>query len=79
MEDPESHISEITSSDLQNLIDNGTISGGMIPKAQACLEAVQAGVGSAHMVDGRISHVILLELFTDSGIGTMVLPDQEKK
>lgn len=79
MEDPESHISEITSSDLQNLIDNGTISGGMIPKAKACLEAVQAGVGSAHMVDGRISHVILLELFTDSGIGTMVLPDQEKK
>ena len=79
MEDPESHISEITSSDLQNLINNGTISGGMIPKAQACLEAVQAGVGSAHMVDGRISHVILLELFTDSGIGTMVLPDQEKK
>ena len=79
MEDPESHISEITSSDLQNLIDNGTISGGMIPKAQACLEAVEAGVGSAHMVDGRISHVILLELFTDSGIGTMVLPDQEKK
>ena len=79
MEDPESHISEIMSSDLQNLIDNGTISGGMIPKAQACLEAVQAGVGSAHMVDGRISHVILLELFTDSGIGTMVLPDQEKK
>ena len=79
MEDPESHISEITSSDLQNLIDNGTISGGMIPKAQACLEAVQAGVGSAHMVDGRISHVILLELFTDSGIGTMVLPAQEKK
>ena len=79
MEDPESHISEITSSDLQNLIDNGTISGGMIPKAQACLEAVEAGVGSAHMVDGRISHVILLELFTDSGIGTMVLPGQEKK
>ena len=79
MEDPESHISQIMSSDLQNLIDNGTISGGMIPKAQACLEAVQAGVGSAHMVDGRISHVILLELFTDSGIGTMVLPDQEKK
>ena len=78
-EDPESHISEITSSDLQTLIDNGTISGGMIPKAQACLEAVEAGVGSAHMVDGRISHVILLELFTDSGIGTMVLPDQEKK
>ena len=79
MEDPESHITEITSSDLQKLIDNGTISGGMIPKAQACLEAVEAGVGSAHMVDGRISHVILLELFTDSGIGTMVLPDQEKK
>ncbi len=79
MEDPKSHVSEITAFDLQVMIDDGTISGGMIPKAEACLEAVKAGVGSAHMVDGRISHVILLELFTDSGIGTMVLPDQEKK
>jgi acetylglutamate kinase len=45
----------------------------MIPKAQACIDAVRAGVGSAHMVDGRLPHVLLLELFTDVGIGTMVL------
>ena len=51
----------------------------MIPKAKACLEAIDAGVGSAHMIDGRVPHVILLELFTDSGIGTMVLPDQENE
>ena len=79
MEDPESHISEIEISNLEEMVEGGTISGGMIPKAKACLEAIEAGVGSAHMVDGRIPHVILLELFTDSGIGTMVLPDQENK
>ncbi|CAI8294100.1 MAG: Acetylglutamate kinase [Acidimicrobiales bacterium AG-410-I20] len=79
MEDPESHISEIEISNLKEMVEGGTISGGMIPKAKACLEAIEAGVGSAHMVDGRVPHVILLELFTDSGIGTMVLPDQENK
>ena len=63
------------SSGLAALTADGTISGGMIPKVQACVDAVEAGVGSAHMVDGRIPHVLLLELFTDMGIGTMVLPD----
>ncbi|SVA03814.1 uncharacterized protein METZ01_LOCUS56668 [marine metagenome] len=46
----------------------------MIPKAQACIDAVAGGVASAHMVDGRVPHVVLLELFTDAGIGTMVRP-----
>ena len=73
--DPSSRISRIDLSGLAALIDNGAISGGMIPKVQACVDAVEAGVGSAHMVDGRIPHVLLLELFTDLGIGTMVLPD----
>ena len=73
--DPLSRISRIDLSGLAALIDNGAISGGMIPKVQACVDAVEAGVGSAHMVDGRIPHVLLLELFTDLGIGTMVLPD----
>jgi|TARA_B100001750_G_scaffold122438_1_gene97180 acetylglutamate kinase len=73
--DPSSRISRIDLSGLAALIDNGAISGGMIPKVQACVDAVEAGVGSAHMVDGRIPHVLLLELFTDMGIGTMVLPD----
>ena len=75
MDDPSSRISRIDLSGLAALTADGTISGGMIPKVQACIDAVEAGVGSAHMVDGRIPHVLLLELFTDLGIGTMVLPD----
>ena len=75
VDDPPSRISRIDLSGLAALIDNGAIIGGMIPKVQACVDAVEAGVGSAHMVDGRIPHVLLLELFTDVGIGTMVLPD----
>jgi len=77
VDDPSSRISRIDLSGLAALIENGAISGGMIPKVRACVDAVKAGVGSAHMVDGRIPHVLLLELFTDIGIGTMVLPDGE--
>lgn len=73
--DPSSRISRVDLTGLAALTADGTISGGMIPKVQACVDAVEAGVGSAHMVDGRIPHVVLLELFTDLGIGTMVLPD----
>ncbi len=77
VDDPSSRISRIDLSGLAALIENGAISGGMIPKVRACVDAVKAGVGAAHMVDGRIPHVLLLELFTDIGIGTMVLPDGE--
>ncbi len=73
--DPASKISKIGSSSLNDLIDKGIVKSGMIPKAQACIDAIKEGVGSAHMVDGRIPHVLLLELFTDAGIGTMVLPE----
>ncbi len=75
VDDPSSRISRVDLTGLAALTADGTISGGMIPKVQACVDAVEAGVGSAHMVDGRIPHVVLLELFTDLGIGTMVLPD----
>ena len=75
VDDPSTRISRIDLSGLDALFADGTISGGMIPKVRACMDAVEAGVGSAHMVDGRIPHVVLLELFTDVGIGTMVLPD----
>jgi acetylglutamate kinase len=51
------------------------LSGGMIPKMEACLTAVRGGVPRAHVLDGRLPHAILLEIFTDSGIGTMVVPD----
>ena len=73
-EDPDTLISRLDVERLGVLMADGTIKGGMTPKAQACLDAVNAGVGSAHMVDGRIPHVLLLELFTDAGIGTMVFP-----
>ena len=51
---------------------DGTIAGGMIPKVESCTHAVRGGVRRAHILDGRIAHVLLLEIFTDEGIGTMI-------
>jgi acetylglutamate kinase len=65
-------ISTIDIDDIQGLIDDDTISGGMIPKVTCCLDAVNAGVQKAHIIDGRIEHACLLEIFTDKGIGTAV-------
>ena len=61
--------------EIRALIAAETISGGMIPKVEACIHAVESGATSAHMLDGRIPHVLLLELFTDAGIGTMITGD----
>jgi acetylglutamate kinase len=65
-------ISELTAAELERLLPG--LSAGMIPKMEACLTAVRGGVPQAHVLDGRLSHAVLLEIFTDSGIGTMVLP-----
>jgi acetylglutamate kinase len=65
-------ISTIDIGDVQALIDNDTISGGMIPKVTCCLDAINAGVHKAHIIDGRVEHACLLEIFTDLGIGTAV-------
>jgi acetylglutamate kinase len=65
-------ISTIDIGDIQGLIDDETISGGMIPKVSCCLDAVNAGVHKAHIIDGRVEHACLLEIFTDKGIGTAV-------
>jgi len=70
-------ISELTVSDLAAMLPG--LSGGMIPKMQACLTAVCGGVARAHVLDGRLPHAVLLEIFTDSGIGTMVVPDGEQR
>ncbi len=70
-------IRQTTASELEALVGDGTIAGGMIPKVLACVHAVRNAVGRAHILDGRIAHVLLLEIFTDAGIGTMVLADQE--
>jgi acetylglutamate kinase len=72
VDDPSSLIGRVGAADLQALVDAGTLRGGMIPKIAACIHAVESGVGSAHIVDGRRPHVMLLELFTDEGIGTMI-------
>jgi acetylglutamate kinase len=62
----------LTAGQVQSLIADGTISGGMLPKVQCALEAVQGGVKSAHIIDGRVEHAVLLELFTDEGVGTFI-------
>jgi acetylglutamate kinase len=66
-------ISQLTAGELAGLLPG--LSAGMIPKMTACLDAVRAGVPQAHVLDGRLPHAVLLEIFTDSGIGTMVVPD----
>jgi acetylglutamate kinase len=70
--DAASLISHIDAPALQARMDAGSLTGGMIPKINACLHAVGGGVGSAHLLDGRVPHVLLLELFSDAGIGTMI-------
>ena len=65
-------ISSINERKIKGLIKNGHISGGMIPKVTCCLEALKEGVAKAHIVDGRIKHAVLLEVFTDVGIGTQI-------
>jgi acetylglutamate kinase len=72
IDDAASLIQRITVDELSALIADGTISGGMIPKVESCMQAVRGGVKSAHILDGRIAHVLLLELFTDQGVGTMI-------
>lgn len=66
-------ISTIQAKDSRNLIDNGTVTGGMIPKINCCVEALKGGVRKAHIIDGRKEHAILLEIFTNEGIGTEVV------
>ena len=65
-------IYEITNNEIQELINKGVISGGMIPKVLGCLEAMNSGVNSVHIIDGRVPHCLLLEIFTKTGIGTMI-------
>jgi acetylglutamate kinase len=72
VDDPASLVASVSIAEVEAMVGDGTVSGGMIPKVEACVAAVRAGAHSAHMLDGRIPHVLLLELFTDAGIGTMV-------
>jgi acetylglutamate kinase len=66
-------VSSVNKAEVMKMIDDGTISGGMIPKVMSCLHALEAGTSKVHMVDGRVPHALLLEIFTDSGIGTEIV------
>ena len=75
-DDVGSIISTLTEPEVMELQAAGVITGGMIPKVESCLHAVKGGVGAAHILDGRVAHVTLLELLTDAGVGTMFISDE---
>ena len=76
-QDPETLLSHITVSEAKQYIESGVIEGGMIPKVEGCIQSVESGVRRTHILDGTIPHPLLLEIFTDKGIGTMVTTDEE--
>jgi acetylglutamate kinase len=67
------HLSTVSRKDVQRMVKKGVITEGMLPKVHACLDALEAGVGKAHIIDGRIPHAVLLEIFTRRGIGTEIV------
>ena len=73
--DPETLISELSVSEAEGLMKDGYIGGGMLPKLQNCIDAINSGVSRVHILDGRIPHCLLLEIFTNKGIGTAILKD----
>ncbi|MBO6240242.1 MAG: acetylglutamate kinase [Butyrivibrio sp.] len=77
--DPSSFLSKLTCSEAQELIDSGNIGGGMLPKLGNCIDAIKEGVNSVHILDGRIAHCLLLEIFTNKGVGTMFTADDENE
>lgn len=76
--DPESLISELKVDEAVALIENGNVGGGMIPKLQNCIDAIKNGVSRVHILDGRVPHGLLLEIFTKEGIGTVILKENEE-
>ncbi len=76
-DEEESRVSSLTVQQVKNWIEEERIKGGMLPKVKACMEAVNSGVHSTHILNGLLSHTLLLEIFTDKGIGTMILKGEE--
>lgn len=77
--DPSTRISALTTSEARELMKDGFIGGGMLPKINNCIEAIEHGVSKVHILDGRIPHCLLLEIFTNKGIGTAILNDSDQK
>ena len=71
----QSPLSGLSKKDVEGLIKDGTINEGMLPKVDCALSAVSGGVSSVQIIDGRVPHALLLEIFTDSGVGTQILAD----
>ena len=78
-EDKNSLISEMTLEEAQDFVNSGTLGGGMLPKLQNCIDAIHEGVSRVHILDGRIPHCLLLEIFTDKGIGTAIIKSGEER
>lgn len=78
-DDPSTLISEMTVEETREFLKSGHAGGGMLPKLQNCIDAVEAGVSSVHILDGRIPHSQLLEFFTNKGIGTVIIRERDKK
>ena len=70
--DASSLINRISIGELRKMIESGAVSGGMVPKANSCIDAIERGINSVFVLNGTLPHSILLELFTDSGVGTMI-------
>lgn len=77
--DKDSLISEMTVEEAQAFVDGGALGGGMLPKLQNCIDAISSGVSRVHILDGRIPHCLLLEIFTNKGIGTAILNAKEER
>lgn len=77
--DPDSLISELKVDEADALISDGFVGGGMIPKLRNCIEAIENGVNRVHILDGRIPHSLLLEIFTNKGVGTAILREDGEK
>jgi acetylglutamate kinase len=77
-DDPSSLIRQVSLAGARELIEGGIVAGGMTPKTECCIRAIAQGVAAAHIVDGRSPHALLLEVFTDAGIGTMVVGSQRQ-
>lgn len=77
--DPSTLISELSTDEMKALFDSGNIGGGMLPKLNNCMEAINSGVSRVHILDGRIPHCLLLEIFTNKGIGTAILPPKAER
>lgn len=77
--DKSSLISELTIPEAEEFLQSGNVGGGMLPKLQNCIDAIKAGVSRVHILDGRIEHCLLLEFFTDKGIGTAIIGEKEER